>query len=81
MREAGGVVAAIIGIALLWRMLRYISVARLASPVYVATLFSIILFGSGGLIGLVIEGTNTIIPAHYHGSIVGITLACMGLQS
>lgn len=79
MRGAGGIVPAIVGIPLLWCMLKHISTARLASPVYVSTLFSIILFGGGGLIGLAIEGTNTIIPAHYHGSIVGITIACMGL--
>ncbi len=79
MRDAGGLAAAIIGIPLLWRMLRNLSVERLSSPIYVTTVFSIVLFGGGGLIGLMIEGTNTVIPAHYHGSIVGITIACMGL--
>ncbi len=79
MREAGGIAAAIIGIPLLWKFLTNISKQHLASPVFVATFFSIILFGGGGLIGLMIEGTNTIIPSHYHGSIVGITLACIGL--
>jgi len=28
---------------------------------------------------MAISGVNTIIPAHYHGSIVGVTLALMGL--
>ena len=28
---------------------------------------------------MLISGVNTIIPAHYHGSIVGVTLAFMGL--
>jgi heme/copper-type cytochrome/quinol oxidase subunit 1 len=37
------------------------------------------LFGTGGLIGLGISGSNVTIPAHYHGSIVGVTLALMGL--
>ncbi len=37
------------------------------------------LFGAGGLIGLAISGSNVKIPAHYHGSIVGVTLALMGL--
>jgi cytochrome c oxidase subunit 1 len=44
-----------------------------------ALLASLILFGAGGLIGLTISGSNVKIPAHYHGSIVGVTLAFMGL--
>ena len=36
------------------------------------------LFLYGGLLGLLITGQNVVIPAHYHGSIVGITLAFMG---
>jgi heme/copper-type cytochrome/quinol oxidase subunit 1 len=40
---------------------------------------SLLLFFVGGLIALFISGVNTIIPAHYHGSIVGVTLALMGL--
>jgi heme/copper-type cytochrome/quinol oxidase subunit 1 len=38
-----------------------------------------ILFGIGGGIGFLIQGSNVTIPAHYHGSIVGVTLAFMGL--
>lgn len=41
-------------------------------------IFSLLLFMLGGAIGLVIEGSNTVIPSHYHGSTVGITLALMG---
>jgi len=44
-----------------------------------ALLSSLILFGAGGVIGLLISGSNVKIPAHYHGSIVGVTLAFMGL--
>ena len=44
-----------------------------------ALFWSLILFGAGGLIGLAIQGSNVKIPAHYHGSIVGVTLALMGL--
>lgn len=40
---------------------------------------SIILFSAGGILGFMIEGINVVIPAHYHGSIVGVTLAFMGL--
>ena len=44
-----------------------------------AFLSSIILFATGGIIGFLIHGVNVVIPAHYHGSIVGVTLAFMGI--
>ncbi len=40
---------------------------------------SMLMFLTGGLIAIYISGINTIIPAHYHGSIVGVTLSIMGL--
>jgi hypothetical protein len=45
---------------------------------YNALVWSVILFTVGGFIGYLIRGSNVIIPAHYHGSIVGVTLALMG---
>ncbi|MBF0455855.1 MAG: cbb3-type cytochrome c oxidase subunit I [Magnetococcales bacterium] len=48
-------------------------------PQRLALLYSLVLFGAGGWIGFMIDGVNTIIPAHYHGSIVSVTLAYMGL--
>ncbi len=44
-----------------------------------ALLFSAALFLYGGALGLMISGQNVTIPAHYHGSIVGITIAFIGL--
>ena len=44
-----------------------------------ALLFSVLLFGVGGIIGFMITGSNVTIPAHYHGSIVGVTIAFMGI--
>ena len=44
-----------------------------------ALVFSILLFGIGGSIGFLISGSNVTVPAHYHGSIVGVTLAFMGM--
>ncbi|BBJ31626.1 hypothetical protein RAS_07350 [Rickettsia asiatica] len=41
-------------------------------------LCSITLFLLGGLIAINISGINIVIPAHYHGSIVGISIAYMG---
>ncbi len=48
-------------------------------PLRAALLASMLLFASGGLIGVFIAGSNVRIPAHYHGCIVGVTLALMGL--
>lgn len=44
-----------------------------------ALITSVLLFGIGGGIGFLIQGSNVTIPAHYHGSIVAVTLAFMGL--
>jgi hypothetical protein len=49
------------------------------APLRSALIWSLALFGAGGLIGIAINGANVKIPAHYHGSIVGVTLAFMGL--
>ena len=43
-----------------------------------AVICSMLLFGAGGLIGYKITESNVVIPAHYHGSIIGITIALMG---
>jgi len=50
-----------------------------ARPLRAALVSSIVLFGAGGLIGFLISGSNVVVPAHYHGSIVGVTLAFMGM--
>jgi hypothetical protein len=47
---------------------------------YISTLtMSVVLFIAGGALGLMISGQNVTIPAHYHGAIVAVTLALMGL--
>jgi heme/copper-type cytochrome/quinol oxidase subunit 1 len=40
---------------------------------------SFALFAVGGVLCYMIQGVNVVIPAHYHGSTVGVTLAFMGL--
>lgn len=42
-------------------------------------LASIVLFATGGVLGFLVSGLDIVIPAHYHGSTVGVTLAFMGL--
>jgi hypothetical protein len=44
-----------------------------------ALVSSLMLFLAGGVLGFMISGLDIIIPAHYHGSIVGVTIALMGL--
>jgi hypothetical protein len=44
-----------------------------------ALFMSILLFMAGGVLGYLIAGSNVTVPAHYHGSIVGVTLAFMGV--
>jgi hypothetical protein len=53
--------------------------ASLKSVPNISMYSSIFMFMAGGLIAMYISGINTIIPAHYHGSIVGVTLAIMAL--
>jgi cytochrome c oxidase subunit 1 len=65
--------------AVAWGLLRAPPAAGAARPLRAALGWSLVLFGAGGLIGLAIHGSNVKIPAHYHGSIVGVTLAFMGL--
>ncbi|HTH93847.1 MAG TPA: cbb3-type cytochrome c oxidase subunit I [Rhodocyclaceae bacterium] len=52
---------------------------KIASPVKSALVASVALFIVGGILAFMIRGVNVVIPAHYHGSIVGVTLAFMGL--
>ena len=44
-----------------------------------AFIASFSLFAVGGVLAYMIQGANVVIPAHYHGSTVGVTLAFMGL--
>lgn len=50
-----------------------------AHPAKSAFIASFTLFALGGVLGYLIQGANVVIPAHYHGSTVGVTLAFMGL--
>ncbi|MGB5625780.1 MAG: cbb3-type cytochrome c oxidase subunit I [Woeseiaceae bacterium] len=44
-----------------------------------ALVSSLGLFGVGGVLGFMIAGLDIVIPAHYHGATVGVTIAFMGL--
>ncbi len=44
-----------------------------------ALVSSLGLFAAGGILGFKIAGLDIVIPAHYHGTTVGVTIAFMGL--
>ena len=79
MKYGGGLAAFPIGIAVLFGLLQNRVAARGYEIERSALIFSMLLFGTGGVIGFLIIGSNVTIPAHYHGSIVGVTLAFMGI--
>ncbi|MEM6338457.1 MAG: hypothetical protein AAF673_00830 [Pseudomonadota bacterium] len=74
----GGIVPTIF-IALLYFEVFQARKKNIVGFIPVSFFASSLLFLSGGLIGVVISGVNVTIPAHYHGSIVGISVALMGL--
>ena len=80
MKYGGAIAAVPIGMAILlaiverWRPAPGFEIERNA------LIFSVLLFGVGGSIGFMISGSTVTVPAHYHGSIVGITIAFMGLS-
>ena len=79
MRLGGGPAILPIALAVLVGLRSAPPLQAAARPWRAALLASIVLFGAGGLIGVLIAGSNVRIPAHYHGCIVGVTLALMGL--
>lgn len=79
MQYGGGIAAIPIGLLVLLGLLKAGKPERLERPLRRSLWMSMLLFFAGGFIALLISGINTIIPAHYHGSIVGVTLALMGL--
>jgi hypothetical protein len=79
MQFGGGIAAIPIGLLILLGLLRADQADALGRPLRRSLWMSWLLFFAGGFIALLISGVNTIIPAHYHGSIVGVTLALMGL--
>jgi heme/copper-type cytochrome/quinol oxidase subunit 1 len=80
MRFGGGIAIPPVLLALLWALRKRPVLDAQRRPVFGALVSSIGLFAAGGLIGFAISGPNVKIPAHYHGCIVGVTLAFMGLS-
>lgn len=74
MTWAGALAPAILGLLILPDIGKKCTKNALCSSL----LASILLFLYGGILGGMIQGQNVVIPAHYHGSIVGVTLGFMG---
>ena len=70
--------AAVLGLLLLHRMVKS-GRQVLATPLGPALLLSVALFLIGCLLGSLIRGESTMVPAHYHGTVGSVTLAYMAL--
>jgi cytochrome c oxidase subunit I len=69
-----------LSVALLFALFQKRTRSPEMSSAHTALLTSLLLFGVGGIMGFMIDGNNVRIPAHYHGCIVGVSLALMGLS-
>ncbi len=75
----GGLSCLPLGLAVaasLWRSAKPAGEGRYLRAALVS---SIGLFAVGGALGFMIAGLDIVIPAHYHGATVGVTIAFMGL--
>lgn len=79
MMYGGGLAALPIGLIVVLGILQKNQREIKARPEFNALVSSVLLFGVGGVIGFMIDGSNVTVPAHYHGSIVAITLIYMGV--
>jgi len=76
----GGLTSLPLGLIIVWSIFKYkLNNNIKTDAAKAAFISSIVLFAAGGIIGFLIHGVNVVIPAHYHGSIVGVTLAFMGI--
>lgn len=79
MIHAGGIAPCMVGGYVVYKLVKAGRPLRESRAYYAVLVMSLLLFASGGVIGHLIQGQNVTIPAHYHGSIVGVTLALMGI--
>lgn len=75
----GGLATLPLGVAILVGFVYRHRVPVQVQPLRAVLLCSLTLFAAGGFLGFLIQGSSTMIPAHYHGSIVAVTLAFMGV--
>jgi hypothetical protein len=76
MRYLGSISVICIFIAIVFDLLK--NPQNFSKLAFIVFFCSASLFFAGGIIAIMISGTNVTIPAHYHGSIVGISIGMMG---
>lgn len=76
MKYFAGIIPIIFSLIILYSVFKFASKSDFK---VVFLLCSISLFVLGGVVSLNIKGNDVTVPAHYHGSIVGVTLGLMGL--
>jgi heme/copper-type cytochrome/quinol oxidase subunit 1 len=79
MRDGNGLAALFIGLMVFWGVVQGAAPSRENHHLYMSLLFSVGLFALGGIIGMFIGESSTLITAHYHGSIVAVTMAFMAM--
>ncbi len=79
MRDGNGIAPLVIGLAVMWGLVRSGAPTKDQRHLYLALLFSMVLFATGGILGLYISTSSTLITAHYHGVIVSVTMAFMAM--
>lgn len=80
MRFGAGLAVPPIALAVAWALWRAPRADAVGRPLRAALVASLVLFGAGGFVGFGIGGAVDVrVPAHYHGCIVGVTLALMGV--
>lgn len=79
MRFGGAATVPPVLVAVLIGLARCPNPSAQARPLYACLAASLTLFAAGGLVGFTIGGPDVRVPAHYHGCIVGVTLAMMGV--
>ena len=80
MRFGAGLAVPPVALAVAWALVRAPRAPDASRPLRASLGASLALFATGGLVGFGIQGAADVrVPAHYHGCIVGVTLALMGL--
>ena len=80
MKNFGGISLALLTIIAVSDYIRTNSKFRSFSAATAGIICSVIIFTFGGIIGYAIETENAVVPAHYHGSVVAITIALMAMS-
>lgn len=80
MKYGGGIAPTIAFVIMLYELSTKQQKNKVSDIAKTIMLCSSVLFFAGGVFGVFISGMNVSIPAHYHGSIVGISVALMGFS-